>query len=40
MTILAQPLSAVLVRLPDDIVINLGPVEPEHLLLQGESEEG
>ena len=35
-----QPLAAALVRLPDDIVVNLGPVEPEHLLLQGKSEEG
>ena len=36
----AQPLAAALVRLPDDIVINLGPAQPEHLLLQGRSGEG
>ena len=35
-----QPLAAVLVRLPDYIVANLGLAEPEHLLLQGESGEG
>ena len=35
-----QPLAAALVRLPDDIVSNLGPVELEHLLLQGEFGEG
>ena len=35
-----QPLAAALVRTPDDIVINLGPAEPEHLLLQGQSGEG
>ena len=35
-----QPLAAALVRLPDDIVANLGPAEPEHLLLQGESGKG
>ena len=34
-----QPLAAALVRLPDDIVVNLGPAKPEHLLLQGESGE-
>ena len=36
----AQPLAAALVRLSDDIVGNLCPSDPEHLLLQGESEEG
>ena len=35
-----QPLAAALVRIPDDIVVNLGPAEPEHILLQGESGEG
>ena len=30
-----QTLAAALVRLPEDIVDNLGPAEPEHLLLQG-----
>ena len=35
-----QPLTSVLVRLPDDIVVILGPAEPEHLLLHGESREG
>ena len=35
-----QPLAAALVRIPDDIVGNLGPTEPEHLLLQGKSGEG
>ena len=30
-----QPLAAALVRLPNDIVANLGPAEPEYLLLQG-----
>ena len=35
-----QPLAASLVRLPDDIVANLSPAEPEHLLLQGQSGEG
>ena len=35
----AQPLAAALVRLSDDIVINLGLVEPKHLLHQGESGE-
>ena len=29
-----------LVRLPDEKVANLGPAEPGHLLLQGESGEG
>ena len=32
-----QPLAATLFRLPDDIVGNLGPVEPEQFLVQGES---
>ena len=36
----AQPLAAALVSLSDDIVVNLGPAEPEHLLPQGESGEG
>ena len=36
----AQPLAAALVSLSDDIVVNRGPAEPEHLLLQGESGEG
>ena len=35
-----QPLAATLVRIPDDIIGNLGPAESEHLLLQGESGEG
>ena len=35
-----EPLAAALVRLTDDIVVNLGPAEPEHLLLQGKSGEG
>ena len=35
-----QPLAFAHVRLSDDIVANLGLVEPEHLLLQGESGEG
>ena len=35
-----QPLTAAHVRLPNDIVTNLGPAEPEHLLLQDESGEG
>ena len=35
-----QPLAAALVRLPENIVVNLGPAEPEHLLLQGESGVG
>ena len=35
----AQSLAAALVRLSDDIVINLGSAKPEHLLLQGESGE-
>ena len=35
-----QPFAAALVRLPDDIVANLGPAEPELLLLQGDSGEG
>ena len=33
-----QPLAFAHVRLSDDIVANLGLVEPEHLLLQGEPE--
>ena len=36
----AQPLAAALVSLSDDIVVNLGLAEPEHLLPQGESGEG
>ena len=36
---LIQPLAAALFRLPDDKVANLGPAEPEHLLLHGESGE-
>ena len=36
----AQPLAAALVSLSDDIVVYLGPFEPEHLLPQGESGEG
>ena len=35
-----QPLAFAHVRLSDDIVVNLGRAEPEHLLLQGESREG
>ena len=35
-----QPLAAALVRISDDIVVILGPSEPEHLLLQGKSGEG
>ena len=35
-----QPLAAALVRLPNDIVANLGPAEPEHLLPRGEFGEG
>ena len=35
-----QPLAAALVRITDDIVVNLGPGEPEHLLLLGESGKG
>ena len=35
-----QPLAAALVRLPDDIVTNLGPAEPEYLPLRGEFGEG
>ena len=35
-----QPLAAVLFRLSDEIVVNLGQAEPEHLLLHGESGEG
>ena len=35
-----QPLAAAHVRLPDDIASCLGPAKPEHLLLQGESEDG
>ena len=31
-----QPRAAANVRLPDDIVANLGQTEPEHLLIQGE----
>ena len=36
----AQPLAAALVRLSDDIGVNLGQAEPEYLLLQGESGKG
>ena len=35
----AQPFAATLVRPFDDIVVNLGPTKPEHLLLKGESGE-
>ena len=35
-----QPLAAAFFRIPDDIVGNVGPAKPEHLLLQGESGEG
>ena len=35
-----QPLAFAHVRLSDDIVANLGLVEPEHLLLRGKSGEG
>ena len=35
-----QPLAAALVRLTDDIFANLGPAEPEYLLLWGEFGEG
>ena len=35
-----KPLAAALIRLPDDIFANLGPAEPEYLLLQGEFGEG
>ena len=35
-----QPLNATHVRLPDDIVASFGPVNSEHLLLQGKSWEG
>ena len=33
-----QPLAATLVRLHDDIVVNLGPVKPELILLQSKSK--
>ena len=36
----AQPLAAALISISDDIVVNLGSAEPEHLLPQGESGEG
>ena len=29
----AKPLDAALVRLSDDIIVNLNPADPEHLLL-------
>ena len=35
-----KPLAAALFRLPDDIVANLGPAEPEYIPLQCESGEG
>ena len=36
----AQPFAAALVSISDDIVVNLGFSDPEHLLPQGESGEG